>query len=159
MKHYAHYLEKEGKKMNKTSNLNELILLVVGFIGVVYGRTYMQKIFFLIEKELLTDIDLNFIKYHYGPYSRFLRDSIEDLKNRDLIKDEISFNDGHVGHCFKLTKKGQLVFIKLKNKDDLTIKKLYSFCDRFNEYTPSELLRFVYSKYPDWTTNSLLVNN
>ncbi|MBT3304412.1 DUF4065 domain-containing protein [Candidatus Woesearchaeota archaeon] len=145
--------------MNKTLKINELIILVVGFIGCVYGRTFIQKLFFLIENELFKDMDLNYIKYHYGPYSTELRDAVEALKRKELIKDVCIIMDGHVGHCYELTEKGKHKFTSLDTKTSRVASKLNSFCDRYKEYKPSELLRLVYSKYPLWTVNSVLVNN
>jgi uncharacterized protein YwgA len=143
--------------MKEDSRLNELILLAINYVGRVYGRTYMQKLFFLIENELFRDMDLNYIKYHYGPFSRDLAKHVEELKTKGFMKEIINISNGHEGHCYELTKKGQLQIQKIINKSDS--KRLQEFCDKFKQYTPSELLRYVYSKYPEWTTNSVLNNS
>lgn len=144
--------------MNKQNNINDLIILVVGIVGCVYGRTYMQKLFFLIEKELFNRIDLNYVKYHYGPYSRLLRDGIQLMISDGFIKESISISDGHEGHCYELTTKGKKHFDNLKITEINSASKLSSFCNKYKHYSPSEILRLVYSKYPSWTVNSVLVN-
>ena len=142
--------------MKRGKKLDESILLVVNFLVCVYGRTYIQKLFFLIENELFKNMDLNYVKYHYGPFSRDLAVQVENLKDKGLIEEKISVSRGHKGHCYKLTKKGKLQAKQLLKTTNS--KKLNVFCKRFKNYTPSELLRFVYSKYPEWTTNSLINN-
>ena len=152
-----HSAKKKVKKMNKNDNINNLILLAINFIGRVYGRTFIQKLFFLIENELLTDLDLNYIKYHYGPFSRDLRDSLNILVEQNLVSVSINMSNGNIGYCYQLTPKGEEALKNIKTSmDEKTFKKLQDFCSEYKRYSPSELLRLVYSKYPEWTVNSVM---
>ena len=145
--------------MKKDYEVNNLILLVIDFIGCVYGGTFIQKLFFLIENELFTDLDLNYIKYHYGPFSRDLRNDVDELVEQGLIRESINISHGHEGHCYELTAKGKNEIQSITDSiDKKKVKELQEFCSQYINYKPSELLRLVYSKYPDWTENSVLVN-
>jgi hypothetical protein len=58
--------------MGKENNdLRDLIILLPYFCGdKIYGRTFLQKFFFLIKKELKPDLEINYSKYHYGLLAR-----------------------------------------------------------------------------------------
>jgi len=143
--------------MKKIDEIDEVILLVLYFIKCIYGRTYLQKFFFLMDREKKINYDLNFIKYHYGPFSRELRDRLKFLVKEKLIKESINITQGNIGHCYQLTDSSK-IHIKdiIKNKNKKFVKELETFCRKYEHYSPSELLRLVYSKYPEWAINSVL---
>lgn len=146
--------------MRKFSKKEELILFVLYFIKCIYGRTYFQKLFFLIQNELLEDLDFGYIKYHYGPFSEELNKLINGLVREGLVQESISVSkQKNVVHCYRLSKRFSKEVEKIIrgiNKNEL--EKLKKFCDEYDNYTPSELLKYVYLNYPEWTINSLLNN-
>ena len=143
--------------MDDSKKINGLILLVIHSLGIVQGRTYLQKIFFLIEKRLDLGVDLNYIKYHYGPFSRELMDYVNNLSEKGLLEEKtLNLGGPYETHTFELTKKGKIAAEKIGKNSNIQRKKIEEFCDKFRSHSPSELLRFVYDKYPQWTTNSVL---
>ena len=128
------------------------------FIGCIYGRTYFQKLFFLIENELFKNLKFDFIKYHYGPFSRELNNLINNMVAEGIIEEHINVTKGmNIGHSYELTPDAEHILKKiLINYDGNRIQKLKKFCEVYKHYTPSELLKLVYLKYPEWTKNSLL---
>jgi len=146
--------------MKLSENINDMILVVIDTLGYIYGRTYIQKLFFLIENELFKNINLNYIKYRYGPFSRTLRNEIENLNRTNLLNESTNTFNGHEGHCFQLSFKGKNEVKKIKQKYlDSEIMKLIEFCRKFQNYSPSDILRYVYAEYPQWTENSVLNND
>lgn len=144
--------------MRELDKKEKLLLYVLYFVGAVYGRTYIQKLFFLIEKELFRDTNFNFIKYHYGPFSRELNDMLSQLVTERFVIEKLNVTKGlNIGHNYRLSSTTKTLvenFINKEDKDKIEILK--EFCEKYKNYTPSEILKLVYLKYPEWTINSLL---
>jgi uncharacterized protein YwgA len=119
-------------------------------LNKIYGRTYLQKIFFLIENELFTDLDFNYIKYNYGPFSKDLHLSVNELIKKGLVEERTIYSGEHETHLFELTKKGKIYADQISQQNKNKYKKIDKFCDKFRNHSPSELLRYVYSNYPSW---------
>ncbi|MFC1697111.1 hypothetical protein ACFL1H_02160 [Nanoarchaeota archaeon] len=144
--------------MNDYQTNEKILLLVIKTLGKIPGRTYLQKLFFLIERELFPklDLNLNYIKYHYGPFSKNLQVMVDSLKKKHMIS-EVNISSGeHATHFYLLTTDGKDKVEIIAEKEPKITKEIKSFCDRFQNHSPSELLRFVYARYPDWTVNSVL---
>ena len=150
----------------------------------INGITRLQKFLFLLENEdYIKKIDdgYQFEAYKAGPYSPTLYDDLEFLENLGLIKSEISgvateeeaadmdftfeelmdsenikTADVYEEKRFKLTEKGLT-----KVESLLESKKYYPIVNgirkiksKFGNYSLNDLLYYVYTEYPDMTTES-----
>ena len=150
----------------------------------INGITRLQKFLFLLENEdYIKKIEdgYQFEAYKAGPYSSTLYDDLEFLENIGLIEVEISgvateeeaadidftfeelmdsedikTPDVYDEKRFKLTKEG------LAKVESLLTSKEYSpvvdgirrIKSKFGNYSLNDLLYYVYTKYPDMTTES-----
>lgn len=145
--------------MERKIKLDERIILLVHYLNKVYGRTFMQKFFFLEKMDLTKEAIPRYTKYHYGPFSMDVVNEINILVISKLLKENMKNFKGHEGHYYELTEQGELKaeeIIKKSPQDEL--KEFEKFCLKYKGYKPSELLKLVYVKYPDWTVKSKLVN-
>ena len=150
----------------------------------INGITRLQKFLFLLEHEdYIKKIDngYKFEAYKAGPYSATLYDDLEFLENIGLIKSEISgaateeeaadmdftfeelmddenikTSDAYDEKRFRLTKDGAVKVKAILENEDFApvvdgIKKIKS---KFGHYSLDDLLYYVYTKYPDMTTES-----
>lgn len=147
--------------MNKNLNVTDYIMLLISNNGnKIYGRTYLQKFFFLLKKEFLPEIDLTYTKYHYGPFSMDVVNNANFLVNDNIIIEKSEkFKHGQEGHFYELTEKGIKKVEEIeKRADKKQLEKFKEFCKKYEDYTPSELLKLVYLKYPEWAINSKLMH-
>lgn len=145
--------------MEKRNNLEERILLLIHYLGKVYGRTFLQKFFFLVNQELVKDSRPRYIKYHYGPFSMDVVNDTNNLIASNIIQEKTKKFKQNKGHYYVLTDEGeQRVKTIIKESNSRELKKFKKFCLKYKGHTPSELLKIVYIKYPEWTANSKLVN-
>jgi uncharacterized protein YwgA len=168
--------------MRRTDILLEL-LAASGVDGVdrpIVGTTRLQKLLFLVENEQNVKVtegdDFDFTAYKFGPVSKEIYDDLAKLENLDFIssrpvaepseveRDEFGLSfEGLVGDeeaadaleekQYRITEKGKkwLSNRKLPNEDVQRIRKVKG---RYGSLSLSDLLHYVYSKYPKYTTES-----
>jgi uncharacterized protein YwgA len=132
---------------------------------IIEGRTRLQKMVFLLEKELeelekspIDSSDYDFIPYDYGPFSKKLYDDLDYLSKKGLIDDiEEEMDDGQVKYNYKITSKGEeFVESQLNSSDSELIRKLAEQMKRnYNSRPISSLIDYVYSEYPEYAENSV----
>ncbi|MFH1972647.1 MAG: hypothetical protein ABIJ18_04180 [archaeon] len=135
----------------------EIMLSVIYLLEKVWGRTYLQKFFYLLNREVFKGHLFSYDLYKYGPFSEQINTQLTELEIEGLVEEKALLTKGlHTAYTYKLTKKGQKyasnIFIKLPNK---TRDELVNYTNKFKQYSPTELLRFVYEKYPEVTKNSI----
>ncbi|HID60681.1 MAG TPA: ArsR family transcriptional regulator [Hadesarchaea archaeon] len=128
------------------------VLHAVG--GVVRGATKLQKLLFLLKRELGIEAPYNFTPYMFGPHSPDVLDDAIDLETVGYIKIEKEVLDSTLaGDCiierkYELTPEGAKAAGELYKKLPADEKKALRSLGRFNEMTLTELLKYVYTKYP-----------
>lgn len=153
----------------------------------IKGLTRMQKLFFLLWKEGGFDKYVpelrNFIAYNYGPFSNELFDDIEFAESIDLIKtsksnpefqientDEIEVHHESLAvsdidlrkfktrEDFGLTERGlevaKEIWNELGKEEKELLRKIKTL---YNNMPFMQLIRYVYSKYPDYAKESVLL--
>jgi uncharacterized protein YwgA len=158
------------------------------FSGSISGMTRLQKFLFLLENEeglRPTGDGFQFEPYKAGPYSSKLYDDLELLENLDLIRSEaiaestpseavdinrLNFEDLLEGGSraadsfeerrFALTEKGRARAKEFSKKGESepfvgAIRKIKS---KYSHYSLRDLLKYVYTRYPDWTTESEIID-
>ena len=122
---------------------HRFILKLIEELGGVEGRTKLQKLIFLGEKELGLPEVFTFDKHHYGPYSWDLTEVIEDLVASGYLREDIKIKGEHISYKYTPTKKidkSQLKDIKIPPATISTLKKIKAL-------PLSIILSYVYRKY------------
>lgn len=142
-----------------SSRLLPLALLYTESRSAVDGATRFQKLVFLSQEETELPDDYPFHAANYGPYSYDLDDNLKLFRDRGLIERNIRTNAiGNEKHVFTLTTTGiQTVQRMLKKPQyEPLFEHATEIKRRFNERPLDELLRYVYAKYPEYTTETEL---
>lgn len=119
----------------------------------INGMLMFTKQFFVFVKEVKSDLQehFNFIPFDYGPYSFVLKQIINDLVNEDYIVVEKSDDR----QDFILTNKGvEKAEMLSKNLDEKTKHTLENLRREATQLGYRGVLRYVYSRYPEYTTAS-----
>ncbi|BDC18264.1 conjugal transfer protein [Acidianus sp. HS-5] len=139
---------------DRVYQLIKLLLYVAKEEGVEVTATKLQKIFFLLEKEEGVDLGLEFTPWFFGPYSSLLQDYIDKL----IEKGDVSVEEQEVKDVLS----GQVVGYKRvyvlssdfnTSQDDKSIEEFFRKWVRMSR---SEILNYVYRKYPEYAKYSLI---
>lgn len=92
-------------RINLAVHAEVLISILDAMGGEVVGRTVLQKLSYFISVK--TNYDLQHSAHYYGPYSRTITSTIQDLTASDFVREEgwITFND-RVAYTYSLTQDG-----------------------------------------------------
>lgn len=119
----------------------------------ISGILMFTKQFFVFIKEIKKDLEdtFKFIAYDYGPYSFVLQGLIDKLSREGYI--EVTTYEER--RDFVLTDKGveraKKAYEKLDEKTRVTLEKLRHEATQLGY---SGVLRYVYSRYPEYITAS-----
>ena len=141
-------------KLNEKIFGTDIILFLLS-IGQIKGKIVFQKQVFLAWKELFFEksVDLGYIPYRYGAYSKIINDTAKYLENEGSIK--IIKRKGE-GSIFLITDYG-LKEVKERIKDlTINLSKLTSRKQDWDEWDKEGIMRYTYRKYPEYTTESVL---
>lgn len=144
------------------SRLLPLALLYVDNSREIDGATKFQKLVFLAQEETNLGKPFDFRADKYGPFSPELHATLEELEKRDLIaKDVVSNRSGNEKYNYRLTQRGRSAVQKLRKKNDKDLfEKILRQADEikreYNEQPLDRLLKYVYSKYSSYTSESEL---
>lgn len=119
----------------------------------INGILMFTKQFFVFVKEIRTELlkYFNFVPYDYGPYSFVLKDIIHKLAQEEYLNIEMVEDR----QDFILTDKGlEKAKSIYANVDDNTKKTLGNLRKEANQLGYRGVLRYVYSRYPEYTTAS-----
>ena len=168
-------------KIESTKDLLMHLLYAPGMNGEVCepikGKTRLQKLLFLFEKEIWKKFKLDkhisanalpeFEPYDYGPFSKQIYEDLEFLTSVGLVsgsgqqveQDEAfleEINDANEEEVYKLTELGK-TFVEEGEAGQLSSNQtsvLSDFKAKCSKMPLRALLLYVYSKYPEMTTNS-----
>jgi len=139
----------------------------------------MEKIIFLLQQERdldrwIKDDKPDFTAYKLGPYSRAIYTSVEFLNTYNLIEDTTFMGNSrldtveessaleteYIGYSerrFRLTETGRKAADALASRSDPGITdSIYEYYQRFKNMPLSSLLRYVYTRYPEFTVRSTI---
>jgi len=120
----------------------------------IAGKTKLMKEIFLLQqtrKEISPRYD--FRAYDYGPFSSDILRDLEEMEERDFVQAE----PGYGGEVYSLTERGVAVARVLWSREDpKTLARIFDIKIRFNRMPLSQLLSYVYSRYPRFAEKSVL---
>ena len=133
---------KLGKKMKKPSYKRQkaLLALLDTFNGQL-SKTDLQKYMFLYVKEFSEKEHYAFVPYHYGSFSYELYKDLHTLERNELL----SINE----NLIKTNAKGFFDDISTDEQQSMT-----RFSMKYQNLKGSELIGYVYNKYPYYAIKS-----
>jgi uncharacterized protein YwgA len=156
MKELEFSFDTKNKKIyqkTKPQLLSSDLILMLLSVSPIKGNTKLQKQVFLAWKEIFGDIicELGFFPYRYGAYSRLIEDASKILLIEGKMKIEKRKGEGSM---YFITKSGKIT-IKRKMKNlELRMRDLPERKIDWDDWSPKGILRYVYRKYPEYTTKT-----
>jgi hypothetical protein len=125
--------------------------------GSVFAPVQVQKLFFLLDQNLASDLggkQFSFEPYDYGPYDRAVYSELETLALRGLVAIEATAGAGR--RRFSLTaagyEAGQKVLRQLTSRAQDYLVRVSSWV---RSLSFAELVGAIYQQYPDMKVNSV----
>jgi hypothetical protein len=129
------------------------LILLYNYGGKFESATKLQKIAFLsIAENGLTPFT-DFKWHHYGPYSKELQETVEDLGKQDLVSEEqinrtSYFGDEYSIRRLRLTIKGKRQIEKELSEIDAKDRlALIRTIEQYGDLPLSRILDYVYKAY------------
>jgi len=133
-----------------------LLLYAPGALGKygepVTGKTRLVKMLFLMGKEVdvnnLVDSKM-FLPYKYGPYNEQIDGAIEELEGNELVSRTGS------PQRFELTLEGAKLAKQVwASLSEAQKQRLFLLKKQYSRMPLSQVLSYVYNKYPEYTVAS-----
>lgn len=132
----------------------------------IEGRTRLQKMVFLMQKELekrdqsgAVELEYDFIPYDYGPFSKELYDDLDTMIDQEFVDDtEEPLRSGKVKYIYEIEDNGEeLVDSEAEKWEDIDaiMQLAQEIKQEYNDMLLSELIEYVYSEYPDYAERSV----
>jgi len=141
------------------TKLFPLALLAADNSESVEGITRFQKLVFLAQRELFDEDEFYPYKPHkYGPFSKSLYDDLDQLVERDFIKQSTEKTvTGNERKVYTLSEKGKRALNKAEEENfDFDLETLSEIMEEYNYENLWDLLEYVYSEYPEMAEKSKL---
>lgn len=142
------------------SELLALLFYVTG--GTIEGATRLQKIVFLVQKELGLG-SFGFIASKYGPWSKELEDLVQELIRRGELRVEEYEPEEFQEHSVKvykasksLVEQGKDVFRGLLQRNPALALMLYTRVRAYATLPITYILAYLYKEYPEYTMQSII---
>lgn len=133
-----------------------LAVLAAGGCGVQYSPVQVQKLFFLIDREipdLVKGPHFHFGPYNYGPFDKAVYDELEALEDGGYV--EATFQQ--TWRNYRLTAGGQEKGEKLLNSLN---EQAQDYIKRASEFVRSlsfrQLVLAIYKAFPEMRENSVI---
>ncbi len=118
------------------------VLYLINKSGRFWGRTKLQKMIMLGQKEVEYPFDFEFVRYNYGPFSFQLFDLVSNLVVGGFLKEnDVEYSSGAKEAIYQLTEDGKefLNFIgKHISLDDK--KKLDVLWSKYHGYSMTQIV-------------------
>lgn len=156
-------------RIDEIDRRTDVVFILFYFAEQIRGVTKLQKLLFLVEQETdffqeyEDDVAFNFAPYKMGPFSDEVYSELEFLLQLSAIESEpmdnatgLETSDSALGNnTFQLTTKGEKIAAQLVEILDPEHEvELREIVMEYNNMGLKELLRYVYTEYPDYTTES-----
>jgi uncharacterized protein YwgA len=136
----------------------EVLLSILYLLDRVWGRTYLQKLLFLLNTEVYNGKIFEFTEYKYGPFSIDINTAVTKLYEERLIDEKaVGTKGSEIAYTYTLTRKGKRVASAIfeKKLSPRERSKLIEYTNKFRRYSPTDLLLYVYQEYPEYTKYSI----
>jgi hypothetical protein len=140
------------------------------------GITRLEKLLFLTDRETNVNAQVNepltFVAYNFGPYSKQVYEAVEILEEASLLVEERQIDGQDLDSMeeaervddatdyserkFQLTSDGIALSEYLGKLYPEVIQSLTAIKDQYAGMSLRELIRYVYTKYPESAENSII---
>lgn len=148
---------------NSTPAKEDFLLAILYFGKAVYGKTKLQKLAFLVQREMEgTPFDgvFDFQPYYYGPFTPEIYDVVENVEKRNFIsvQERRAEKEGDVVHAhdYELTSQGEeraRDFVESLPSDQR--EQLRKLVETYNFRSLAKLLEYTYEEYPEMAERSM----
>ncbi|MDQ2975898.1 MAG: hypothetical protein M3R69_10880 [Acidobacteriota bacterium] len=125
--------------------------------GKGLSAVQLQKVLFLLEQGVPTEVGdsyYNFKPYNYGPFDPLVYEDARRLATKNLVN--ISSPFGQRYNVYSITPEGVEKAIELEHQvPPRAVRHLNEVVSWVKSVTFGELLRAIYSNYPDMKANSV----
>lgn len=149
----------------------DVVFLLFHYADEIRGVTKLQKLLFLVEQETEffedyeDDIAFNFAPYKMGPFSEHVYEELEFLLAMDAIESQPLAEQNAIKVLgdlqekrFVITGKGSKIAQGLADQLESEYQsELADLVEEYNGRSLKELLRYVYTEYPDYAAESEII--
>jgi hypothetical protein len=161
-------------RIDEIDRRTDVVFILFYFAKRVRGVTKLQKLLFLVEQETEffeeyeDDVAFNFAPYKMGPFSDEVYSELEFLLQLSAIESEPMDKPAGVGQAdsalgnkeFQITSKGEKIAAQLVEVlEPEYAEELEELVAEYNSMELKELLRYVYSEYPDYAVESEIMDD
>lgn len=132
-------------------NRKELLLYLLAKARIVKGKTRIQKLVFLLQKEKGLPLGYTFYPYQQGPLSFELIEDINSLISNGLVIERIYQTVHGPRYDYSLSKIGQKYVRSVieRNLSHREKQKVQGIINQWNIKELGKLLDYVHRKYPE----------
>jgi hypothetical protein len=132
-------------------NKKEILLYLISKSGVIRGKTRIQKIVFLLQREKGFPLRYTFYPYQQGPLSFELIEDLNSLISSGLVIESISETQYGPRYDYRLSNIGNIYVEKIVEGklNQIEKAKVQSVINRWNYIDLEKLLDYVHRKYPE----------
>jgi DNA-binding PadR family transcriptional regulator len=153
-------------RIDQIDRRTDVVFILFHHAKSIHGVTKLQKLLFLIEEETeffeeyKDDLAFEFTAHKMGPFSKHVYEEIRFLQQLNAIEtepmeDKTEGEDDLTNKIFRITPKGEKIAVELANQLEPEHKQeLAELTEKYNDMELRELLRYVYTEYPSFTTES-----
>jgi uncharacterized protein YwgA len=130
--------------------------------GELKGRTRFQKLVFLTKEKLREenhDIDIQFNRLFYGPFSRDLRDSVKTHIREGTVLEWVEESSYGLVYIYEITDNGRNLVVDSLRRGLIpqeVKKKIEEVASEFGDKPLDELIAIVYRNYPQYDPHKTL---
>ena len=126
----------------------------------IKGKTRLQKLAFLLDKEELGDNfkAYDFKKYDYGPFSKHLLQDTESLKREGVVDiNKTRTFSGNARYDYELEDDWREDVRDLAEEDDISeiFEAAEQLVEKHEDKSIRDLIEYIYDEYPGYEENSV----
>lgn len=139
--------------MARMNSRQFILATILNSGGVFESATKLQKLAFLSIYENNLEAFTDFTWYHYGPFSRELQNTVQELSNDQLVVEEEITRTSFSGNEYtlkriSLTPEGNQVARRvIEEMDPRNKTALLESIDKYGHKALSNIIQYVYSAY------------
>ena len=161
-----YHLQIQMPRIDQIDRRTDVVFILFHHAESIHGITKLQKLLFLIEEETKffeeykDDLAFEFDAHKMGPFSKHVYEELRFLQQLNAIETE-PMEDGSEDNAqltnkiFHITEKGEKIASELANQlEPVHNQELAEIVENYNDMELRELLHYVYTEYPSFTTES-----
>ncbi len=126
---------------DKSQSRKDFLREMFSGVPIIKGRTKLQKIVYLGQKELGLAELFEYDEYHYGPYSQDLTDTLDEMVFEGVIVEDCKIRGDFITYCYKLSD-----FATSPEKSTIPLETIQKL-KKLALLPRSKIIDYVYRKY------------